>query len=104
MSLSKPDEYDPIYLELNPRDIIPTLEHDGEAVRDSQIIQEYLEDAFLESLLCPPIKMAAHTVSIGFKPDEVEQIVEHFRLTNVNLVRSDIRTATRRRNHCSRCP
>lgn len=36
----------PEYLKLNPRGLVPTLVHDGHAIAESQVILEYLEDAF----------------------------------------------------------
>ncbi|MGI9257952.1 MAG: glutathione S-transferase family protein [Gammaproteobacteria bacterium] len=42
------------YLKLNPRGVGPTLVHDGRVVRESQVILEYLEDAFPE----PPLRPA----------------------------------------------
>ena len=41
------------YLELNPRGVVPTLVHNGKAIRESQVILEYLEDAFPEPPLRP---------------------------------------------------
>ena len=43
----------PEYLKLNPRGLVPTLVHDGRAIRESQVILEYLEDAFPEHPLRP---------------------------------------------------
>ena len=43
----------PEYLKINPRGVVPTLVHDGRPVRESQIILEYLEDAFPEHPLRP---------------------------------------------------
>ena len=45
-SLDKRDQHDPEYLKLNPRGVVPTLVHDGMVVRESNVILEYLEDAF----------------------------------------------------------
>ena len=36
----------PEYLKINPRGVVPTLVHDGKVVRESNVILEYLEDAF----------------------------------------------------------
>lgn len=41
------------YLALNARGVVPTLDHDGLIVRESNVILEYLEDAFPEVSLRP---------------------------------------------------
>jgi glutathione S-transferase len=43
----------PEYLRLNPRGLVPTLVHDGQPIPESQVILEYLEDAFPEHPLRP---------------------------------------------------
>ena len=52
--LSKREQHDPGYLALNPRGVVPTLLHDGKAIRESQVILEYLEDVFP----APPLRPA----------------------------------------------
>ena len=42
----KRDQHDPDYLKINPRGVVPTLIHDGKVIRESNVILEYLEDAF----------------------------------------------------------
>lgn len=49
----KRDQHDPDYLKINPRGVVPTLVHDGKVVRESNVILEYLEDAFPEHPLRP---------------------------------------------------
>ena len=46
-------QYDPEYLALNPKAVVPTLVHDGKVVRESSIIGEYLDDVFPEPALHP---------------------------------------------------
>ena len=41
------------YLKLNPKGVVPTLEHDGQIIRESNVILEYLEDAFPTPALRP---------------------------------------------------
>jgi glutathione S-transferase len=41
------------YLDLNPNGVVPTLVHDGAAIVDSSVINEYLEDVFPERPLRP---------------------------------------------------
>lgn len=50
----------PEYLKLNPRGLVPTLVHDGHAIAESQVILEYLEDAFPQHPLRPvdPVERA----------------------------------------------
>jgi glutathione S-transferase len=52
-SLDKRQQHDPDYLKLNPRGVVPTLIHDGRAIRESQVILEYLEDVFPNPPLRP---------------------------------------------------
>ncbi len=45
--------YDPDYLALNPRGVVPTLVHDGRAVTDSATIVRYIDEAFDGPSLTP---------------------------------------------------
>ncbi len=47
------DQFDPDYLKLNPKAVVPTLVHDGTVVVESNVILEYLEDAFPSPTLRP---------------------------------------------------
>ena len=47
------DQFDPAYVRLNPMSVVPTLVHDGRAVIESNVVLEYLEDAFPEPALRP---------------------------------------------------
>jgi glutathione S-transferase len=46
VDLFKAEQYDPKYLKLNPKGIVPTLVHDGKAIIESTLICEYLDDTF----------------------------------------------------------
>lgn len=52
-TVARREHLDADYLRLNPRGVVPTLIHDGKAVRESQVILEYLEDVFPEPRLRP---------------------------------------------------
>lgn len=52
-SVAKREHFSEEYLKINPRGIVPTLVHDGKAIRESQVILEYLDDAFPEHPLRP---------------------------------------------------
>lgn len=47
------DQFEPAYLALNPAAVVPTLVHDGVIVTESNVILEYLDDAFPDHPLRP---------------------------------------------------
>jgi glutathione S-transferase len=49
----------PEYLALNPDGVVPTLVHDGQPVRESTIINEYIDAAFPGPKLVPAAPLAA---------------------------------------------
>lgn len=49
----KGEHLSPAYLELNPNGVVPTLVHDGEAVIDSSVIVEYLDEVYPDVALSP---------------------------------------------------
>jgi glutathione S-transferase len=46
LNLRTGEQHKPQFLKLNPRGVVPVLVHDGKVVTESNIIMEYLEDAF----------------------------------------------------------
>lgn len=46
-------QYQPEYLALNPKAVVPTIVHDGKVVRESTIICEYLDEVFPGPKLTP---------------------------------------------------
>ena len=44
----------PGYLAINPDGVVPSLLHDGQAILDSSVIMEYLDEVFPEVPLTPP--------------------------------------------------
>jgi len=46
------EQYEPEYIKLNPKGVVPTVVHDGRAVIESTLICEYLDDVFPD----PPLK------------------------------------------------
>ena len=53
VDLFKTEQYDPEYLKLNPKGVVPTLVHDGTPVIESTLICEYLDDTFPDPPLMP---------------------------------------------------
>jgi hypothetical protein len=46
LNLRTGEQHRPQFLKLNPRGVVPVLVHDGNVIIESNIIMEYLEDAF----------------------------------------------------------
>ena len=53
VDLFRAEQYNPEYLKLNPKGLVPTLVHDGAPVIESTLICEYLEDAYPAPPLVP---------------------------------------------------
>lgn len=53
LDLRAGDHQKPDYVELNPNAVVPTLIHDGRAIIESTVINEYLDDAFPGPALKP---------------------------------------------------
>lgn len=60
IDLFKFDQLRPDYLALNPKGVVPTLVHNGQPVRESSVINEYIDAAFEGPKLTPsdPLKVA----------------------------------------------
>jgi glutathione S-transferase len=46
VDILKGDQFDPAYLKLNPKAVIPALVHDGTVITESTVICEYIENVF----------------------------------------------------------
>jgi len=71
------DQMQPEYLTLNPDGVVPTLVHNGKPVRESSIINEYIEDAFPGPQLSPsdPLQRARMREFIRVCDDGLPAIV-----------------------------
>ena len=53
VNLFKAEQYEPKYLKLNPKGLVPTLVHNGHAITESTLICEYLDETFPDPPLSP---------------------------------------------------
>jgi len=53
LNLRKGEQFAPEYIKLNPKAVVPTLVDDGTAIRESTVINEYLEDRFPDASMRP---------------------------------------------------
>jgi glutathione S-transferase len=60
LNLSAGDQLKPDYLKLNSNGVVPTLDHDGQIVTDSNVITEYLDEVEPEASFTPedPVRRA----------------------------------------------
>jgi glutathione S-transferase len=78
IDLFKFDQLTPEYLAINPDGLVPTLVHDGAPVRESTIINEYIDTALPGPPLVPahPIKQARMREFIRKCEDDFDAIVK----------------------------
>jgi len=53
VEILKGEQFEPWYTALNPNAVVPTLVHDGQAICESAVICEYLDDVFPQPSLRP---------------------------------------------------
>ena len=53
VDLFKTEQYDPDYLKLNPKGVVPTLVHDSTPIIESTLICEYIDETFPDPPLMP---------------------------------------------------
>jgi glutathione S-transferase len=53
VNLFKNEQYNPDYLKINPKGVVPSLVHDGRVVIESTLICEYLDECFPQPALVP---------------------------------------------------
>ena len=84
------ENYEPAYTALNPKAVVPSLDHDGNILIESNIILEYLEDVFPDSMpLRPADPFARSTMRLWTYNSEE---LAHW---NVNVCSHNLRHAKR---------
>jgi len=70
LDLRAGDQFKPDYLKLNPKAVVPTIVHNGQAVIESTVIISYLEDEFPQPSLSPAtVLQRAHMLQWMILPD-----------------------------------
>jgi glutathione S-transferase len=83
------DHWEAAYVKLNPKGVVPTLDHDGRIIIESNVIIEYLEDVFPQIRLRPADAFAAAQIRIWmFNSEEIAH-------PNVNIASYNPRHAAR---------
>jgi glutathione S-transferase len=84
------ENYEPEYTRLNPKAVVPTLDHDGNVLIESNIILEYLEDVFPNNVPLRPDDPFARSVMRLWVYNSEE--LAHW---NVNVCSHNLRHAKR---------
>ncbi len=66
------EQFDPAYLALNPKGVVPTLVHSGEVIRESSVICEYVDEAFDGPALMPATAVGRAAVRLWTKAVDEE--------------------------------
>ncbi|MDE0885133.1 MAG: glutathione S-transferase family protein [Myxococcota bacterium] len=61
------EQHDPAYVKLNPNHVVPTLIHEGRALIESSLINEYLDDAFPKVPMKPGDPAGRHAMRLWVK-------------------------------------
>lgn len=90
IDLFKFDQLRPEYLAINPKGVIPTLVHNGQPVRESSVINEYIDAAFKGPTLTPSDALkAARMREFVYACDEVYSAI--VKLTMVRYILPKLR-------------
>src|ERR1700678_2152497 len=67
LDLLKGDQFDPAYMKLNPKAVVPTLVHNGVVITESTVICEYLDEVFPRPPLKPVTAANRQRMRLGTK-------------------------------------
>ncbi len=72
LDILKGDQFDPAYMKLNPKAVVPTLVHDGRVLTESTVICEYLDEVFPNTPLKPVSAFDRHRMRLWTKAVDEE--------------------------------
>jgi glutathione S-transferase len=72
VDILKGEQFQPDYLEVNPKGVVPTLAHDGKVIPESTVICEYAEEVFPEHPIYPKTPLERSRVRIWTKAVDEE--------------------------------
>lgn len=77
LNLRKGEQFDPEYLKLNPKAVVPTLVHNDCVIRESTVVTEYLDDTFPDIPMKPtnPCQRAQMRLFVKAFDEEVHPAV-----------------------------
>lgn len=67
LDILKGDQFNPEYMKLHPKAVVPTLVHDGQVIIESTLICEYLDEVFPETPLQPTEPVERYKMRLWMK-------------------------------------
>jgi glutathione S-transferase len=68
----KGDQFNPDYVRINPKAVVPTLVHDGRLLTESTVVAEYLDEVFSDPPLKPAVAYDRHIIRLWTKAVDEE--------------------------------
>jgi len=99
VDLFRNQQFSPEYLKINPKGVVPALDHDGRIVIESTVICEYIDDCFPNPRLVPQDPFLRARMRLWSKAVD-EQLFEATReLSFSAMFRERMRTMTEEQRH-----
>lgn len=72
IDILKGDQFNPDYVRINPKAVVPTLVHDGRLLTESTVVAEYLDEVFSDPPLKPAVAYDRHIMRLRTKAVDEE--------------------------------
>ena len=72
VDILKGEQFEPEFLALNPKAVVPVLVHDGAVITESTVICEYVDEVFLQHPIYPPTALERARVRVWTKAVDEE--------------------------------